>query len=361
MRTGSDSSGLRARRHDLRDVDPAGGAQTTPRPEIALVDNFIAGTCTSTKGRDQGSRLQAGADARRAVASGALPPLEKRFAASARTCWSCWPRDTIGSYGGTISLQRHQPATPSAISAGRPGTCTSPASRPIGKRSYPDLARSVELSADNKVATVSLRRGLKWSDGQPLTADDIMFWYEDIATQPRPAAACRRSSSSAASPPSWRRSTTCTVTFTFAAPNPAFIRSASRASSPAFRSRLGTTCTKWHKKYNPDAGQAGQVGGLQLLGRCLPRPCRRPDRRQPARSRICRWQKPWVLSEVDRSATSTTAAIPTTGKSTPRATSFPIIDKQARMLISDPEVVKLNVQSGKLDYADKFAMPICRC
>ena len=23
-------------------------------------------------------------------------------------------------------------------------------------------------------------RGLKWSDGQPFTADDIVFWYEDI-------------------------------------------------------------------------------------------------------------------------------------------------------------------------------------
>ena len=26
----------------------------------------------------------------------------------------------------------------------------------------------------------NLRKGMKWSDGQPFTADDIMFWYEDI-------------------------------------------------------------------------------------------------------------------------------------------------------------------------------------
>jgi peptide/nickel transport system substrate-binding protein len=44
----------------------------------------------------------------------------------------------------------------------------------------PNIARSYELSADEKTVTVQLRRGMKWSDGEPFTADDIMFWYEDI-------------------------------------------------------------------------------------------------------------------------------------------------------------------------------------
>ncbi|MCK7479994.1 MAG: ABC transporter substrate-binding protein [Candidatus Moduliflexus flocculans] len=29
-------------------------------------------------------------------------------------------------------------------------------------------------------ARIFLRKGLKWSDGQPFTADDFLFWYEDI-------------------------------------------------------------------------------------------------------------------------------------------------------------------------------------
>ena len=28
--------------------------------------------------------------------------------------------------------------------------------------------------------TIKLRKGSKWSDGQPFTADDILFWYNDV-------------------------------------------------------------------------------------------------------------------------------------------------------------------------------------
>lgn len=45
----------------------------------------------------------------------------------------------------------------------------------------PNLAVRWESSPDAKEWVFHLRRGVKWSDGQPFTADDVMFWYEDIA------------------------------------------------------------------------------------------------------------------------------------------------------------------------------------
>ena len=36
------------------------------------------------------------------------------------------------------------------------------------------------LSADGKVWTIKIRPGLKWSDGEPLTADDVAFTYNYI-------------------------------------------------------------------------------------------------------------------------------------------------------------------------------------
>ncbi|MBD3881308.1 ABC transporter substrate-binding protein [Phormidium tenue FACHB-886] len=44
----------------------------------------------------------------------------------------------------------------------------------------PDLAESWEYSPDNRRIIFTLRSGLKWSDGQPLTADDVVFTYRDV-------------------------------------------------------------------------------------------------------------------------------------------------------------------------------------
>ena len=44
----------------------------------------------------------------------------------------------------------------------------------------PALAESWEFSDDQKQIVFTLRPGLKWSDGHPLTADDVVFTYQDV-------------------------------------------------------------------------------------------------------------------------------------------------------------------------------------
>ncbi len=44
----------------------------------------------------------------------------------------------------------------------------------------PDLAKSWEISDDKLRIVFTLREGLKWSDGKPLTADDVVFTYNEI-------------------------------------------------------------------------------------------------------------------------------------------------------------------------------------
>jgi peptide/nickel transport system substrate-binding protein len=44
----------------------------------------------------------------------------------------------------------------------------------------PGLAESWEVSKDGKKIVFTLREGLKWSDGEPMTTDDIIFSYENI-------------------------------------------------------------------------------------------------------------------------------------------------------------------------------------
>ena len=49
-----------------------------------------------------------------------------------------------------------------------------------GTKLVPNIARAWEVSPDGKVTTLLLRRGMKWSDGHPFTADDFVFWYQDV-------------------------------------------------------------------------------------------------------------------------------------------------------------------------------------
>lgn len=48
----------------------------------------------------------------------------------------------------------------------------------------PALAESWQISADKKRIVFKLRSGLLWSDGQPMTADDVVFTYRDVVANP---------------------------------------------------------------------------------------------------------------------------------------------------------------------------------
>jgi peptide/nickel transport system substrate-binding protein len=49
-----------------------------------------------------------------------------------------------------------------------------------GDKVVPNIARGWELQDNGRVLLLHLRRGMRWSDGQPFTADDFVFWFEDV-------------------------------------------------------------------------------------------------------------------------------------------------------------------------------------
>ncbi|HEY9694464.1 MAG TPA: ABC transporter substrate-binding protein [Oculatellaceae cyanobacterium] len=49
----------------------------------------------------------------------------------------------------------------------------------------PALAESWQISDDKKQIVFTLKDGLKWSDGEPLTVDDVIFTYQDIYLNPK--------------------------------------------------------------------------------------------------------------------------------------------------------------------------------
>lgn len=53
-------------------------------------------------------------------------------------------------------------------------------SDPMTGQPTPKLAKSFSISSDGTTYTIKLRHGIKWSDGKPITADDVIFTWNDI-------------------------------------------------------------------------------------------------------------------------------------------------------------------------------------
>jgi ABC-type transport system substrate-binding protein len=49
-----------------------------------------------------------------------------------------------------------------------------------GDKVTPNIAKGYEMQDGGRTLVLHLRRGMKWSDGKPFTADDFVFWFEDI-------------------------------------------------------------------------------------------------------------------------------------------------------------------------------------
>ena len=110
------------------------------------------------------------------VKAGKLPPVQERVSQDPLVIK---PLREIGKYGGTL---RRAFTGPGDKFNGRRFTgldnvlywdysCT---------KIVPNIARGWEEKDGGRTLLINLRRGMKWSDGQPFTADDFVFWFEDM-------------------------------------------------------------------------------------------------------------------------------------------------------------------------------------
>jgi peptide/nickel transport system substrate-binding protein len=110
------------------------------------------------------------------VRQGKLPPVAQRLPAEPMVLK---PLNSIGRYGGTWRRGFVGP------SDGENGNRLNSSDKllfwdPTGSKIVPGVAKHWEMSRDGKTATLFLRKGMKWGDGAPFTADDFLFWYEDL-------------------------------------------------------------------------------------------------------------------------------------------------------------------------------------
>ncbi len=110
------------------------------------------------------------------IISGKLPRLEERLPLEPLVII---PNDTIGNYGGTLrGLSLSYESGTSEILSWRQANFVrfSDDNRTI----VPNVAKSWKWNHDYSEITFNLRKGHLWSDGAPFTADDVLFYLNDI-------------------------------------------------------------------------------------------------------------------------------------------------------------------------------------
>ena len=110
------------------------------------------------------------------VKGGKLPPVEKRVPEEPMVVK---PLHSVGRYGGTWRRGFTGPGD------GENGNRIVSTDKILfwdytGTKVMPCVAKDWKQSDDGKSVTTHLRKGMKWSDGAAFTANDFVFWYEEV-------------------------------------------------------------------------------------------------------------------------------------------------------------------------------------
>jgi peptide/nickel transport system substrate-binding protein len=154
------------------------------------------------------------------AAAGKIQPVEQRLPENPMLVE---PLNAVGVYGGTWHMAMRDSFDHASLIR-TIGYENLMRWTPDWGEAIPNVAQSVETSADAREFTLALRRGMRWSDGAPFTADDILFWYEDILLNPELTPSIPYWLLSEGEPVLVRKIDDHTVTFRFKAPNSLFLQ-----------------------------------------------------------------------------------------------------------------------------------------
>lgn len=111
------------------------------------------------------------------VAAGELPPVEERLPMNPFVVGG---REAIGEYGGEVR-QIHHDVVWSVSTYDWLSDRLLQYSDADLRTLVPNMLESWEASEDGTTFTLHMRRGMKWSDGAPVTTEDVDFFFHDWA------------------------------------------------------------------------------------------------------------------------------------------------------------------------------------
>jgi len=175
------------------------------------------------------------------VKAGALPPVQERLPEDVMVML---PANEIGTYGGTFLAGRQWVGEFShEFPFSYDATLNTTA---------PNILKDYQASADGKVYTFFLRKGMKWSDGEPVTADDVVLYYDHVLNNPDYSPEGRGEYKTASGMATVKKIDDFTIEYTFQEPNGLF---------PIILSRTYKWILPWHyvKQFHPDFAAADDL------------------------------------------------------------------------------------------------------
>lgn len=279
------------------------------------------------------------------VAAGELPPLKERLPEDPLVVK---PAEEIGQYGGVFHKINEGLAFSNwSMDA---GIMFLAAYSPDMSKIFPNVLKGWEVSEDVKKFTLYLRKGMRWSDGYPFTADDLMFYFEDIALNKDLSPVPPSRLMAGGEPGVARKMDDYTIEVSFRVGNGGFIEALCRWRPNPYAPKH--YLEQFHPKYTSmdEIKKTMKKEGFDTWVSLFQAKCggtwdfwSNPER--PVIG-------PWVAQNYASEPIQTLTRNPYFWKVDTEGNQLPYIDKVERFLMKEPEPALLKVLAGEIDYMD---------
>ena len=186
------------------------------------------------------------------VAAKKLPPVKQRLPDNPLVVTMDGKTAELGQHGGTLNLLIGRARDVRML-------VVYGYARLIGYdrnlKMMPDILESIDVKED-RIFTMALRKGHKWSDGHPFTSEDFRYFWEDVANDKELSPAGPPAELLVdGKPPLVEYLDKTTVRYTWPKSNPEFLPRMA-GPSPLFIFRPAHYLRQFHKKYTPKVIEA---------------------------------------------------------------------------------------------------------
>ncbi|WP_457663404.1 ABC transporter substrate-binding protein [Sinorhizobium medicae] len=220
----------------------------------------------------------------------------------------------------------------------------------------PNVAEHYESNADATEFTFRLRKGMKWSDGEPFTTEDILFWYEDIFNYEGLNDVGQNHLRAGGKKARFEAVDDVTFKVIFAAPNGLFPLRLAWANDDQTTRAPKHYLKQFHIKYNPNAEEEaktkGASGWIQLFQREAGLVVDNEFFQNSQRPVIHAWKVAIAPGQsTDRAVAERN---PYYWKVDTEGNQLPYLDWIVYQMVSDPQVLLLKAMQGEIDLMDQY-------